>query len=87
MRFCSRLVQAKDISSLQELRPRKPKGRDLSLCFVFCQPCYFFVGAKLLADGKPVGRRTTQKIRTIVDRFRHDLSITDKVQISIVARE
>lgn len=86
MRFCSRLVQAKDASSLQELRPRKPKGRDLSLCFVFLPALLFFCGSKLLADGKPVGRRTTQKIRTIVDRFRHDLSITDRVQISIVAR-
>ena len=86
MRFCSRLVQAKDINSLQELRPRKPEGRDLSLCFVFLLALLFFCGSKLLADGKPVGRRTTQKIRTIVDRFRHDLSITDKVQISIVAR-
>ena len=52
----------------------------------FCQPCYF-LWEQNSADGKPVGRRTTQKIRTIVDRFRHDLSITGQsVQISIVAR-
>lgn len=86
MRFCSSSVQGKDISSLQELRPRKPKGRDFSLCFVFLPALLFFCGSKMLADSKPVGRRTTQKIRTIVDRFRHDLSITNKVQISIVAR-
>jgi hypothetical protein len=86
MRFCSRSVQAKDISALQELKPRKPKGRYLSLCFVFLPALLFFCGSKLLADGKPVGRRTTQKIRTIVDRLRHDLSITEKVHISIVAR-
>jgi hypothetical protein len=86
MRFCSRSVQAKDISSLQELRPRKPKGRGLSLCFVFLPALLFFCGSKLLADGKPVGRRTTQKIRTIVDRFRQDLSIRERVHISIVAR-
>ena len=86
MRFCSRLVQAKDISSLQELRPRKPKGRGLSLCFVFLPALLCFCGSKILADSKPGGRRTTQRIKTIVDRFRHDLSITDKVHISIVAR-
>jgi hypothetical protein len=86
MRFCSRSVQAKDISALQELKPRKPKGRYLSLCLVFLPALLFFCGSKLIADGKPVGRRTTQRIRTIVDRLRHDLSITEKVHISIVAR-
>ena len=86
MRFPSRSVHPKDISSLQELSPCKPKGRVLSLCFVFLTALLFFCGSKILADGKPVGRRTTQKIRTIVDRFRQELSITDKVHISIVAR-
>ena len=71
---------------MQELRPRKPKGRGLSLCFVFLPALLFFCGSKLLADSKPVSRRTTQRIRTIVDRFRQDLSIRDKVHISIVAR-
>lgn len=86
MGFCSRSLQTKDISSLQELRPRKLKGRALSLCFIFLPALLFLCGSKLLADGKPVGRRTTQRIRTIVDRFCHDLSIREKVHISIVAR-
>jgi hypothetical protein len=86
MRFCSRSLQTNDISFLQEFRPRKLKGRALSLCFVFLPALLFLCASKLLADSKPVGRRTTQRIRTIVDRFRHDLSIRDKVHISIVAR-
>jgi len=86
MGFYSRSLQTKNISFLQGFRPRKRKGRDLSLCFVFLPALLFLCGSKLLADSKPVGRRTTQRIRTIVDRFRQDLSIRDRVHISIVAR-
>ena len=78
--------QTNEISFLLGFRPPKLKGRDLSLCFVFLPALLFLCGSKILADSKPVGRRTTQRIRTIVDRFRHDLSITDRVHISIVAR-
>ena len=81
-----RSLQNDDISFLQGFRSRKPKGRALSLCFVFLPAMLFLCASKLLADSKPVGRRTTQRIRTIVDRFRHDLSIREKVHISIVAR-
>src|SRR5687768_14763215 len=86
MDFHLRSPQTNDISFLQGFRSRKLKGRDLSLCFVFLPALLFLCGSKLLADSKPVGRRTTQRIRTIVDRFRHDLAIKDKVHISIVAR-
>ena len=86
MGFYSRSLQTKNISFLQGFLPRKLKGRGLSLWFVFLPALLFLCGSKLLADSKPIGRRTTQRIRTIVDQFRHDLSITDKVHISIVAR-
>ncbi len=86
MGFHLRSLQTNDISFLQGFRSRKLKGRDLSLWFVFLPALLFLCGSKLLADSKPVGRRTTQRIKTIVDRFRHDLSIKDKVHISIVAR-
>jgi hypothetical protein len=86
MGFYSRSLQTNDISFLQGLSPRKLMGRGLSLCFVFLPALLFLCGSKLVAESKPVGRRTTQRIRTIVDQFRHDLSITDKVHISIVAR-
>ena len=86
MGFYLRSLQTKNIPVLQGFLPRKLKGRGLSLCFVFLPALLFLCGSKLLADSKPIGRRTTQRIRTIVDQFRHHLSITDKVHISIVAR-
>ena len=86
MGFYLRSLQTNNIPLLQGFMPRKLKGRDLSLCFVFLPALLFLCGTKLLADNKPVSRRTAQKIRTIVDRFRQDLSIKDRVHISIVAR-
>lgn len=86
MGFYLMSLQTKNIPFLQGFLPRKLKGRGLSLCFVFLPPLLFLCGSTLLADSKPVGRRTPQRIRAIVDRFRQDLSIRDRVHISIVAR-
>jgi len=46
----------------------------------------FFSGSKLLATPKQDTKRSIKRIRAIVDRFRQDLSITEKVSVSIVAK-
>jgi len=46
----------------------------------------FFSGSKLLGSTKPDGKPSIKRIKAIIDRFRQDLSITEKVSISIVAR-
>jgi hypothetical protein len=84
MEFCSGFLQTNNISFLNGFKSRKVKGRDLSLCLVFFLTALLLCGGTLLADSTAAAR--TQRIRTLVDRFRQDLSIRDRVYISIAAR-
>jgi len=63
-----------------------PKGRYLSMGLIFVPLLLLLSGSKLFGNHKPEGKRTTNRIRAIVDRFRQDLSIRERVFISIVAR-
>lgn len=86
MEFCSTSLQTNNIPPLPGIRPRKLKGRYLSVGFIFLPWLLFFSGSKLLGNTKPEAKRGTKRIRTIVDRFRHDLSIAEKVFISVVPK-
>lgn len=63
-----------------------PKGRYLSLGFIFVPLLLLLWGNKLFGNHKPDAKRTTNRIRAIVDRFRQDLSIRERVFVSIVAK-
>jgi len=71
--------------------PRVRRG-ELKECYfrlglVIVPVLLFFSGSKLLAaTTKPDAKRSIKRIRAIVDRFRQDLSIREKVSISIVAK-
>ena len=61
-------------------------GRHLSVGFILLSGFLFFSGNKLFGNNRPEARRGTKRIKAIVDRFRHDLSIAEKVFISVVAK-
>jgi len=62
------------------------KGRYFSLGFIFVPLLLLLSANKLFGNHKPDTKRTTNRIRAIVDRFRQDLSIRERVFISIVAK-
>ena len=62
------------------------KGRYFSLGFIFVPLLLLLSANKLFGNHKPDAKRTTNRIRAIVDRFRQDLLIRERVFISIVAR-
>ena len=71
----------------QSVRMRgNPKGRYFSLGFIFVPLLLLLSANKLFGNHKPDTKRTTNRIRAIVDRFRQDLSIRERVFISIVAK-
>jgi len=62
------------------------KGRYFSLGFIFVPLLLLLSANKLFGNHNPDTKRTTKRIRAIVDRFRQDLSIRERVFISIVAK-
>ena len=62
------------------------KGRYFSLGFIFVPLLLLLSANKLFGNHKPDTKRTTNRIRAIVDRFRQDLLIRERVFISIVAK-
>ncbi len=86
MKSDSRSFPTNGISPLPGSRLRRLKGRHLSVGFIFLPALLFFSGSKLLGSNKPEVKRGTKRIRVIVDRFRRDLSIKEKVFISVVAK-
>jgi len=68
------------------VKRRKMRNRYLSLGLMFL-PCLLLIsGSRLLGNAKADARRGTKRIRSIVDRLRHDLSIKEKVLASVVAK-
>lgn len=70
--------------SRRELRLYKSMGRCLSSGLAFLPLLLFLAGNKLLSNNKPEEKRRNERIRTIVEQFRTDLSIPEEVSISIV---
>jgi len=54
--------------------------------FILLSGVLFFSGNKLFGNNGLEARRGTKRIKAIVDRFRHDLSIAEKVFIAVVAK-
>jgi len=73
-------------SRLRQIGLRRLRGRHLSVGFILLSGLLFFSGNKLFGNNRPEARRGTKRIKAIVDRFRHDLSIAEKVSISVVAK-
>ena len=76
---------------LEAVRPRsKPSRRGIKLRkllgFIFVPVLLLLSGNKLLGDQKAEAMRTTKRMKAIVDRYRQDLSIKERVYISIVAK-
>jgi len=71
---------------LREIGLRGLKGRHLSVGFIFLSALLLFSGNKLFGNNRPETKRGTKRIKAIVDRFRHDLSIAEKVFISVVPK-
>jgi hypothetical protein len=86
MKSYSQSVRPSGTSSPRGIKLRKLRGRCLSLGFIFVPVLLFLSGNKLLGDNKPEAKRATKRIRAIVNRFRQDLSIRERVFISIVAK-
>jgi hypothetical protein len=78
-------VRRRDASS-SSIRSFLRRGRNASLRHVFVSVLMLLSATSFLAQSKPVAKRTTRAIRLIVDRLRHDLSIRERVLVSIVAR-
>ena len=69
------------------IKPSKRRRRKyLSVGFIAVPILLSFSGIKLLGDDRVESKRTARRIRTIVDRFRQDRSIRERVHISIIAR-
>lgn len=93
--FASRKRTVKSLSAFSKpsnaqsqpaVKPRKMRNRYLSVGLMFL-PCLLLIsGSKLFASAKPEAKRGAKRIRTIVDRMRHDLSIKERVIVSVVAR-
>ena len=63
-----------------------PKGRYLSMGFIFVPLLLLLSANKLFGNHKPEAKRTTNRIRAIVERFRQELSIRERVFVSVVAK-
>ena len=83
MNSCSQSLRTSRRSRLRQIGLR---GRHLSVGFILLSGVLFFSGNKLFGNNRPEARRGTKRIKAIVDRFRHDLSIAEKVFIAVVAK-
>ena len=87
MKSSSQPVRADRVFAPCSIKPSKSRRRKyLSVGLIAVPILLFFSGIKLLGDDRVESKRTATRIRTIVDRFRQDLSIRERVHISIVAR-
>ena len=87
MNSSSQPVRADRVFAPCAIKPSKSKRRRyLSVELIAVPILLFFSGIRLLGDDRVESKRTARRIRTIVDRFRQDLSIRERVHISIVAR-
>jgi hypothetical protein len=82
----SRPIRTSDASLLPGIRLRKLKGRYLSLGFIFLPWLLFLAGSNLFGSTRPEEKRGTARIKTIIDRLRRDLSISEQVLVSIVPK-
>ena len=73
-------------SRLRRIGLRKSKRRRLSVAFIFLSALLLFSRNTIFGSDRPEAKRGTKSIKAIVDRFRHDLSIEEKVFISVVAK-
>jgi hypothetical protein len=62
------------------------RGRYLSLGFILVPLLLLLSGSKLFGNHKLEAKRTTNRIRAIVERFRQELSIRERVFVSVVAK-
>jgi hypothetical protein len=86
MKSFSGLSKCNKSDAQPAVKRRKMRNRYFSLGLMFL-PCLLLIpGAKLLGNPKADPKRGTKRIRTIVDRLRHDLSIKPKVFVSVVAK-
>ena len=86
MKSYSQSLRTSCRSHLGQIGVRRLRGRHLSVGFILLSGLLLFSENKLFGNSRPEGRRGTKRIKPIVDRFRHDLSITEKVFISVVAK-
>lgn len=86
MKCYPQTVRPRNKSSPGGIKLAKPGRRFLLLGFVFVPVLLFPLKNKLLGDQKAEPMRTTKRIRAIIHRYRQDLSIRERVFISIVAK-
>ena len=86
MKFIAHSVRFIRKCTWSRLRRRELREGYFRLGLVIVPVLLFFSGSKLLATPKQDTKRSIKRIRAIVDRFRQDLSITEKVSVSIVAK-
>ena len=87
MRSPSAFSKSNNTQPQPGVKPRKMmRNRYLSIGLMFL-PCLLLIsGSKLFGSTKAEGKRGAKRIRTIVDRFRQDLSIRERVIVSVVAK-
>src|SRR2546426_6341378 len=84
MKSRSQSLRTSSKSVVGQIRLRRLRGRYLLVGFIFLPALLFLSGSNLLGNSRPEAKRRTQRIKAIVDRFRHDLSIAENVFISVV---
>jgi hypothetical protein len=86
MKSYSQSLRTSDRSRLRQIGLRRLRGRRLSAGLILLSGLLFFSANKVFGNNRPEARRGTKRIKAIVDRFRHDLSIPEKVFIAVVAK-
>ena len=86
MKSYSQSLQTSRRSRLRQIGLQRLRGRRLSVGVILLSGLLFFSANKLFGNNRPEARRGTKRIKAIVDRFRHDLSIGEEVFISVVAK-
>src|SRR5262249_37535410 len=64
----------------------QPNSRHCILGLIFFAALFLVSGSTLLGNNRPAAKRVTKKIKTLVERFRRDLSIKEEVFVSIVPK-
>jgi hypothetical protein len=71
---------------LRPIGPPRVNSRHCVLGLIFFAAFFLISGSRLLGNNRPAAKGMTKKIKTLVERFRRDLSIKEEVFVSIVPK-
>jgi hypothetical protein len=71
---------------LRSIGPPRLNSRHCVLGLIFFAAFFLIPGSRLLGNNRPAAKGMNKKIKTLVERFRRDLSIKEEVFVSIVPK-